>query len=140
MESPTVKFYSEEDAKQFIQDQLTKWCAAKNGAFQFHVKTNPRSEGIPAAQLHIGNLWWKIYSKDEGNDPFTYWTLAISQDLQQFTFTHSNTDASAFSFHHILTTASTVEAAWIHASGPFSLENCIDYIVSNDPPNRYGLS
>jgi hypothetical protein len=136
-------FNSPISAKAFISAQIREWLAS-NPEFNAHPRIHWYFRDLPVADTNIGHLEWKIYRKVDdatgSQDPFTYWSVSITSDLQWIVFTHGNTDAGPCRPEGELVNASLVNTSQLTESGPNSLVFYLSYIVANFPPNHYGLT
>lgn len=136
-----MDFPSTDAAKAYMHEQVAQMVRATGGAFQAHTRAQWRYRDVPAANSNVSQLEWKIYrAGDSEKDPLTYWSLSISSDLCWFTFTHSNSDFGPASIPHTLTSASLLHVNSVTEDGDWSLAKFIEYVVTNFPPNRYGLT
>jgi hypothetical protein len=143
-----MKFNSDDEVKSFVDSALGK--VSEEGRFVAHIRLQRPYENLPADQVDIGHLEWKIYTRDEHLEPwleilkvddpgmFAYWSLRVTSDYRLFIITHGNSSAGPWTIDNDFTNCSILSVQNIDDEDDFA--NHIKHLLNNYGANRYYLS
>jgi hypothetical protein len=129
-----MRFASEEGVKKYVEEELHKalpsgWIA------NFRLQYSNLSKD--SQNLKLYHHEWKIAPKQDNGILMHDYLLRVTMDLNTFIIIHANSDAGAFSIHHMMLNAKVIYATQLDY---FPLSEFIIYIMRNYQPNTWGLS